>query len=228
MSEDPQRGSQQGIAGPAPGLAARMQAESRDWLIRCTYCGYERSVWDSGGVRYKAVGTARRLLRCPQCGRLSWHLVYRRDSPQAAAIAARPPAAPGRRAALWALGIVGLALVAALFLGGLWLGLNATLQPVVGQGDAFLTALQRGQDAAAYALCAPDLQQQLGGVGGLTGLAQGHRPGHWSWSSRSVRNGVGRLDGSLTYADGAPGAVHLQLQQVGGAWRIESFRLTSG
>ena len=27
-----------------------------------------RSVWDTGGIRYKAAGTSRRYMRCPSCG----------------------------------------------------------------------------------------------------------------------------------------------------------------
>ena len=56
--------------------ATAMQAESRSWMVRCT-CGYERSVWELGGIRWKAKGSPRRLMRCPQCGENSWHTVYR-------------------------------------------------------------------------------------------------------------------------------------------------------
>jgi ribosomal protein S27E len=36
--------------------AAEMEAESRTWMVRCRKCGNERSVWEMGGLRYKARG----------------------------------------------------------------------------------------------------------------------------------------------------------------------------
>ena len=53
-----------------------MEAESRAWMVQCPKCGSERSVWDMGGIRYKAAGTSRWLKRCPSCGRLVWMKVY--------------------------------------------------------------------------------------------------------------------------------------------------------
>lgn len=32
-----------------------MEAESRRWMVRCS-CGFERSLWDLGGIRWKAKG----------------------------------------------------------------------------------------------------------------------------------------------------------------------------
>ncbi len=58
--------------------AADMEAESRNWMVTCPSCGYARSVWDMGGVRWKAAGTPRRYLTCPQCGKAGWHKVARR------------------------------------------------------------------------------------------------------------------------------------------------------
>lgn len=37
----------------------QMQAESQAWLVRCAR-GCERSVWDLGGIRWKAAGRSRR------------------------------------------------------------------------------------------------------------------------------------------------------------------------
>ena len=54
-----------------------MEAESRSWLLRCNICGLERSVWETGGVRWKASGRPSRLMRCPQCGRATWHTLHR-------------------------------------------------------------------------------------------------------------------------------------------------------
>jgi hypothetical protein len=61
--------------------AADMEAESRRWVAHCDVCGHERSIWDLGGIRWKAVGNPRRWMRCPQCGKTSWHVVQRKTSP---------------------------------------------------------------------------------------------------------------------------------------------------
>jgi len=58
--------------------AASMEAESRAWKARCRECGHERSIWDLGGIRWKAAGTPRRLLPCPRCNRTTSHEVHRR------------------------------------------------------------------------------------------------------------------------------------------------------
>jgi hypothetical protein len=56
--------------------AESMEAESRAWKMRCP-CGFERSVWDVGGIRWKAAGNPTRLLRCRQCGQRTWHHVHK-------------------------------------------------------------------------------------------------------------------------------------------------------
>jgi DNA-directed RNA polymerase subunit RPC12/RpoP len=55
---------------------AAMEAESRAWMVRCPHCGFERSVWDMGGIRYKAAGTSRNYMRCPSCGKRGWNRIY--------------------------------------------------------------------------------------------------------------------------------------------------------
>jgi hypothetical protein len=60
--------------------AQALEAESRAWMVQCP-CGAERSVWDIGGIRYKAAGRPRWLRRCPQCGKWKWHRVYYRGRP---------------------------------------------------------------------------------------------------------------------------------------------------
>ncbi len=57
--------------------AAAMEAHSRAWLVQCPKCGFERSIWDLGGIRYKATGNQRNLGRCPACGKRSWHKVHK-------------------------------------------------------------------------------------------------------------------------------------------------------
>jgi hypothetical protein len=58
--------------------AQSMEAERRAWLARCGVCGQERSIWELGGIRWKAAGRPRRLLPCPTCCRSTTHEVYRR------------------------------------------------------------------------------------------------------------------------------------------------------
>ncbi|HKB03050.1 MAG TPA: hypothetical protein VKD90_12570 [Gemmataceae bacterium] len=50
------------------------EADSKTWMVRCP-CGAERSVWDLGGIRWKAKGSPRWLMRCCTCGRRRWHKV---------------------------------------------------------------------------------------------------------------------------------------------------------
>lgn len=62
--------------------SARMKAESRSWMLRCP-CGFERTWWDAGGIRWKAAGHPRRLIRCPKCGRRTWHTTYKKKADEA-------------------------------------------------------------------------------------------------------------------------------------------------
>jgi hypothetical protein len=56
--------------------AESMEAESRHWIFRCP-CGFERSWWDAGGIRWKAAGDDRRMMICPKCGQRTWHTTYK-------------------------------------------------------------------------------------------------------------------------------------------------------
>lgn len=48
--------------------SADIQAESESWLLQCPTCGTERSVWEVGGVRYKAKSVGKRArVWCPTC-----------------------------------------------------------------------------------------------------------------------------------------------------------------
>lgn len=195
-------------------------------MIQCTYCGYQRSVWDTGGIRYKATGTARQFRKCTNCGRSSWHKIYKSTSivtpgigPLTSSVRTFP------RPLLWVLGIGLISLVIITFVAILLLFLGSVTQPVVTAGDAFMADLKNGDYNGAHALCTPELQQEVGGVPGITLLVQGYQPALWDWTSRSVRNGNGFLDGALTYTSGRKGKVHLVLNQVGNNWRISTFRM---
>ena len=58
--------------------AEDMRAESLTWIMRCS-CGFERSIWESGGIRWKASGSPQRLSVCPGCGQLTKHTMYRKS-----------------------------------------------------------------------------------------------------------------------------------------------------
>lgn len=233
MGDEKISGSQKLFTGlVSPATAARMEAESRQWMVQCPECGYERSVWEMGGVRYKATGTSRQRMRCPQCGKTSWHKVYRQadaqgDTPATTAttatIATRAP-----RWLLWGALLGGLALVIVAFITILLFVIGLFTQPVASAGDDFMSALKTGDFAHAYALCSPDLQKELGSASALGTMAQGYQPARWNWTSRSVRNGVGRLDGSFTYTGGKSGTVHITLTSINNSWRITGFSLNPG
>ncbi|HVI82022.1 MAG TPA: hypothetical protein VM717_04700 [Chthoniobacterales bacterium] len=59
--------------------AASVEAESRTWIVRCSSCGFERSFWELGGIRWKAAGSERRYLCCPKCGQAHWHTISKRQ-----------------------------------------------------------------------------------------------------------------------------------------------------
>jgi hypothetical protein len=58
----------------------KMKEESKIWTIGCD-CGYNISVWDAGGIRYKAIrlsGTKRIWGRCPNCKKWKFFSVIRK------------------------------------------------------------------------------------------------------------------------------------------------------
>jgi predicted RNA-binding Zn-ribbon protein involved in translation (DUF1610 family) len=82
MSDDRKSGVQKLFTGMVPATtAADMEAHSRAWMLQCPKCGYERSIWDMGGIRYKATGNSRNFMRCVSCGKRSWHKMYKREGP---------------------------------------------------------------------------------------------------------------------------------------------------
>jgi predicted RNA-binding Zn-ribbon protein involved in translation (DUF1610 family) len=112
MGQEKRSGVQKLFTGMfSPSTAADMEAHSRAWMLQCPKCGYERSIWDMGGIRYKATGKSRNYMRCVSCGERSWHKMYKREGPlpevpASSYAAGRPP-----RWQLWVLllGIVAVA-----------------------------------------------------------------------------------------------------------------------
>ncbi len=60
--------------------ARSMEADSRAWMMHCEKCGFERSFWDMGGIRWKAHGNQRNYMRCLNCGERSWHRAYKKEN----------------------------------------------------------------------------------------------------------------------------------------------------
>jgi len=67
---------------PAKAFEA-VKAGTKKWLMECP-CGHKRDIWDSGGIRYKAAGQPRRLLRCPACGKATWHRIRKKTDSERA------------------------------------------------------------------------------------------------------------------------------------------------
>jgi hypothetical protein len=57
---------------------AAMEAETRTWMAQCGHCRHERSIWELGGIRWKALGSPRMYRACPNCGQKRWHTIYKR------------------------------------------------------------------------------------------------------------------------------------------------------
>lgn len=57
-----------------------MEKESREWMMRCENCGFEKSVWDFGGIRWKASGNPQRKVYCENCKFLSAHTTYKKTA----------------------------------------------------------------------------------------------------------------------------------------------------
>ena len=60
--------------------AEDLEAESRQWMMQCPNCKHEVSVWEMGGIRWKAAGNPRRYAVCLNCMKSGWHQLYRKTS----------------------------------------------------------------------------------------------------------------------------------------------------
>ena len=59
---------------------AAMEVESKAWKVQCSNCGHERSIWDMGGIRWKAHGEKALYQRCVNCDQRSLLKVYKKTS----------------------------------------------------------------------------------------------------------------------------------------------------
>jgi len=54
-----------------------MSKESKQWVFKCTECQSKTSIWDLGGIRYKAKGIAKINLKCMNCGMSNVQLLFK-------------------------------------------------------------------------------------------------------------------------------------------------------
>lgn len=59
---------------------AAMEVESKEWKVQCSHCGHERSIWDMGGIRWKAHGEKALYRYCVNCDQSSLLKVYKKTS----------------------------------------------------------------------------------------------------------------------------------------------------
>ena len=120
--------------------------------------------------------------------------------------------------------LIVLAAVAVLGGGIVFFVLRLTA-PVVEAGDRFLTALQQEHYDEAMALCTASAQAEIEGKGGMEAFAERYKvkPAKWSYSSRSINNGMGQLQGSVAHADGSTRGLHLTFSKSGDDWKVNGF-----
>ena len=57
----------------------KMMEESKQWKFTCQ-CGEESSIWDVGGIRYKASGNPKIRLKCPHCQKTAMQKLYKAEA----------------------------------------------------------------------------------------------------------------------------------------------------
>lgn len=129
---------------------------------------------------------------------------------------------PRRRWRVWHFILIGVVAVAALAVAIFTLVFSLTA-PVVAAADTFMGALRDGDYSRAFSQSAPALQRELGDAQGYGRGIGPYRPASWSWAQRSIRNGIGRVSGSVAYRNGANGSVRLTMRQIDDNWRVEGY-----
>ncbi len=200
------------------GLKAAMEAESREWLVRCPACGFERTVAEMGGTRYKARGTKKSFLRCPQCRGFGWHTVYRSNAGVRLA-----PLRPSRPL-WWHIGVfVGVLL---LFFVVLFLLLSRASAGPRDATTGYFAAVGAGDWASAHDHFSAAQRDQVTPASLAAiweALERTHGPvSSFDTNSFSVKNGRARISGRLRYRDGTTESRVVQLIEEGGAWKIAS------
>lgn len=56
---------------------ASAEAATREWRVICPNCGSTNTLWDLGGLRWKATGSKVWPRRCGACGKIGVHTLTR-------------------------------------------------------------------------------------------------------------------------------------------------------
>ena len=59
-------------------LFEKMMEDSKRYRFTCS-CGKETSIWDIGGIRYKAAGKPTTGVKCQHCGKFSMQKIYKTE-----------------------------------------------------------------------------------------------------------------------------------------------------
>jgi len=95
----------------------------------------------------------------------------------------------------------------------------ASLGDVSDMGNAFMSALSTGDNAASYQMLHPDIQQEVGGEAGWAEWAAIRNFEKWSFNSNSVENSTAQLEGTAEL-DGVTYDVVLIFDKVDDTWLI--------
>lgn len=115
-------------------------------------------------------------------------------------------------------GIIGLGVLVA---GGILAIVLPLVQPIVDAGNGFLETIAAQDFDAAYAMLSPELQAEVG-ENGLAEHFTNADLSEWSYSQRSIRNGVGRLNGRVLW-NSEPTDFVLFFTNIDGQWRLMSY-----
>jgi RNase P subunit RPR2 len=61
----------------SPSMFEKLKADSNQWGFTCGRCRKPSSIWDIGGIRYKAKGNPRTRVKCPHCGEFGFQRIER-------------------------------------------------------------------------------------------------------------------------------------------------------
>lgn len=119
-----------------------------------------------------------------------------------------------------------------VFVAALLTLLNFLLQPVVDASESFLRQIGEARVHEAYGQTTSDFRQGVseGALGRLvvsSGLGPQNRIARFDWSSRSIRNGQGRLIGTIHTAADDEIPVTVYLRQENEVWKVTALELQS-
>jgi hypothetical protein len=148
--------------------------------------------------------------------------------PQPTSVVTAPPAksGSGRRILLIVGGVLlGLLLLCGILFGSLFAGVIGLTQPAADAGEKFMAALRDGNYDAAYALCTPSLQEEVGDAATLKDALSSKQPTKWTFTSRNIQNDLATLQGTTTYTGNETGEVEMELRKVGNDWKVSFINL---